>query len=102
MPAQHCSAADLAAMRQLLLGTRYIRDITYYNGNDAICSARAGKLSRYPVSEAPSFYSVRNSSIWLRQPPGDISQRLTSTSVRDQKYRASTLSQQDSIPARHN
>ncbi|MCB5215494.1 EAL domain-containing protein [Rheinheimera aquimaris] len=100
MPAQRCSAADLAAMRQLLLGTRYIRDITYYNGNDAICSASAGKLSQYPVSEDPSFYSVRNSSIWLHQPLGDISQRITGTVVRQHHYSVSIVSDIDTLPPR--
>lgn len=100
MPAHNCSAAELAAMRRLLLGTRYIRDITYYADNNALCSASAGRLATYPLSTEPSFYSVRNSSIWLHQPLGDLSQQLTGTIVQQQDYSVSIVSDIDKLPPR--
>lgn len=96
-----CSAADLAAMRRVLISARYIRDITYYDDSGALCSASSGKLDfAYPHGE-PSFYSLQNSSIWLDQPLGDFSQRVNGTVVRQRDYSVSIVSDIDRAPPRN-
>src|SRR5690606_17871741 len=96
-----CSAADLAAMRRVLISARYIRDITYYDDSGALCSASSGTLDfAYPHGE-PSFYSLQNSSIWLDQPLGDFSQRVNGTVVRQRDYSVSIVSDIDRAPPRN-
>lgn len=99
-PPHDCSATDLAAMRRLLISARYIRDISYYGDNGALCSASSGKLDLPKPHGEPSFYSLQNSSIWLDQPLGDFSQQVNGTVVRQKRYSVSIVSDIDRAPPR--
>ncbi|MEH8017451.1 EAL domain-containing protein [Rheinheimera muenzenbergensis] len=91
-PGHNCTAADLASMRRVLISARYIRDITYYQNDTALCSASAGKLQAPLPAAEPDFYSLQNSSIWLDQALGDSEQQLSGTVVRQKQYSVAIVS----------